>query len=482
MKSSKTLTMILAIALTQTAVAATTKKITRITIDNEITTLAGSEIKVSQKKVAKKKAQIAAQKVAEQKAAQQRLAEQQAILDRKKLLAANTAAASTSSSAASLIRDEEAPTSSIKIEEVKPQPAKETKFSSTVGMTVGKDSNLTPDKDGIQGNFYQISPSLSFNGDTFVGTFGANIKDWTDQQTSDIAKETVINAGIGANYGSEITKATSRLDFVNSDVMWPDYLSGTDHTDKDRGMPIRYFESKFTQTLGWDFGMVNVAANGSIAHRDYTSPYSDFAPDIVQSQTFEQDRNIAEGSGRVGVKFNDKVELAARPLVRHTKYTDEPARQTDGSKGGALLNDETPRREVLTTEINLDLNLTFGRINLVPTAVAGTDSDQALGALDTSYSGGGLSAELILDKDSQLKIAPSIAYKEIKYDNWTMGVRNGDFRVDREINTGVNVSVNVSKNVGLGLSYSLIDETSSWVTQDENYREEIIGSSVNLTF
>jgi hypothetical protein len=356
-------------------------------------------------------------------------------------------------------------------------------------MTVGTDSNATAEKEPIaeapviKGSFFEIAPTIGYKGEVLSGNFGARIKDFTNQQLSDVAKETAITADIAADYALGLIKSTTKLDFENSDSTFPDYLTGT-----NKGMPLRYFQSRISQSLNWDMGQLNLMAKGSFANKDYTTPYMDNPSDHILGRTiFEQDQRITEGSMRVGAKLAEAFEIAVRPLIQHKQYTKEPARQTNGQKGGAEFSPETPRREVLKQEGNLDLVLKTARVNITPTFTFGNDSDEALGALDNTYQGGGLTAEVVIDAATNLKLSGAFNYKEANYDNWTYNsfetpIPNGEKRKDVEKTTNFTAGVNLNKNVGVALNYTLINEVSNWETADENYKEEIIGSTLNVSF
>lgn len=366
-----------------------------------------------------------------------------------------------------------------------------TQYSGSVGITVGKDSNATVEKTKIDfapnvpvsGSFYEITPSVGFKNDLLSGHFGARIKDFTSQGLSDNAKETQINADLDLNYSLGLLKAQTKVDFENADSKYPDYISGT-----TKGMPIRYFQTRISQDLSVDLGQLNLAIGGSFANKDFTTPYLDNPSDHIFGQKiFEQDQRITEGKLRIGAKLAENLEIAVRPLIRHTQFLEEPARQTNGQKGGAYFDPSTPRREVLKQEGNVDFVFSTGRVNITPTFTFGNDSDEAFGALDNTYRGAALKAELIIDPGTNLKLNGSFNYKEVDYDNWTYNglnnvIANGAKRKDTEKTTTAGISVNVTKNIGFGVNYTLIEEVSNWETPDENYKQEIVGSTLTVSF
>lgn len=364
---------------------------------------------------------------------------------------------------------------STKIE--KPIEAKsEDKLGGSVGLTLGHDSDYLIDRLGQDASFFEIAPSLGYESKHFDAKFGARIKDFTTQEASDQAKETEANVGFAGKFGSRVT-STTKLDFTNSDSRWRDFFNET-----LTGMPIRYFQSKLSESLGMKLNALSLEANASILYRDFSNQWTDNASPLLGTRIFDRDFTEQQVDGRVGVELSKFVSLAGRPVFKHRQYIDEPAKQTDGSKGGLAFANSTPNAETMTAELNVDLITTIGPVGITPTAIVGQDSDRALGAMDTSYSGGKLAIAVDIDKDLGLKFIASSEYKDIKYDNWRNGVTAGALRNDIETASDMSASMNVLKTVNVALNYSFVQEKSNIPDIDENYRREIIGSTVTVSF
>lgn len=388
----------------------------------------------------------------------------------------NYAMASTGTGASQNASSVVMPTDSrLSTKAAKPEVAKsEDKLGGNVALTLGHDSDYLIDKLGEDATFFEIAPSLSYDSKHFGANFGARIKDYSTQEASDQAKETEANVGFSAKFGSDL-KSTTKLDFTNSDSRWRDFFNETMD-----GMPIRYFQSKLKQSLGMQINALALEANASILFRDYSNSWTDNASPLLGTRIFDRDYTEEQVDGRVGVELSKAVSLAGRPVFKHRKYIDEPARETDGSKGG--LAGGAPDAETMTTEMNFDVITTFGPVGITPTAIVGQDSDRGFGALDTSYSGGKLAIAIDIDKDTGLKLMASGEYKDIKYDNWTKDVKGGALRNDIESTTSVGASVNLLTAVNLALNYALVEEKSNVDSIDENYRQEIIGTTVTVSF
>ncbi|MEK6556319.1 MAG: hypothetical protein AABZ31_13815, partial [Bdellovibrionota bacterium] len=197
-----------------------------------------------------------------------------------------------------------------------------------------------------------------------------------------------------------------------------------------------------------------------------------------------RDLNDAKLDANIALKFNDSLTLVAKPAIKHRKYKEEPARQTNGEKGNAALNATTPRRESITNELAFDLKTTLGAFTITPTVKLGQDIDRALGAEDTSYSGGGLAIVIDVDKDTGFKLGASANAVTVDYDNWTTGVvPTGSTRKIDAVTTGVSAEINLSKTVALGIDYSREKYDSNIPTNtDENFNREVLGSTITVSF
>ena len=175
---------------------------------------------------------------------------------------------------------------SVKLEEV----AKEETPSAVTGsveFTMARDSNVNPSNVDTKATSYQIAPSLSFKSGNFGASISATIKDYAEQQQSDMFKQNEAKANM--TYTANLTKtatSTSAISGVFLDERSPDYIGLHDwdaNNPEDRGMPVRYADSKFEQKLGFNFESIQTELGGSVRHRDALSLYSDFASNRVFS-------------------------------------------------------------------------------------------------------------------------------------------------------------------------------------------------------
>lgn len=370
----------------------------------------------------------------------------------------------------------------------KPMPEKESVFSGSVNFTVGHDSNIDPNKEGTSGTFYQMTPTLSFKTDHWSGSFGADVKDFADQTTSNLNKTSEVSANVSyTGHLSEMTTSTTTLAGLYHDEMWPDYLTGLDVNQVDRGMPIRYTDGKLTEKLDFDFGNgFSTQVGGYYQHRENSNPYSDWAANILDPRLATQSFNEYSAFGKVGLAAGQYIELAARPSVTERDYTEREARQPDGSTGGWLL--PAPLKKLLTTEVAFDLNFKYGKTVFGPTAMIGQVSDEALAGENASYYGGGVKGDIVLSEDYHITISPSVIYKEVAYDNWTYNTPGytpttaGEKRLDHHLDTAINGKIMFTKNFGWGLGYANANYYSNVNDTSENFKEEIISTTAIFSF
>lgn len=359
-------------------------------------------------------------------------------------------------------------------------------FSGSVDFTMGKDSNIDPDKTKVEGSFFQINPKLNFKAGNWEGSFGASIKDFAKQDQSDLYKQNEATAqGSYTAKISKITTSTTTLSALYHDEKWPDYIntgSGYDSEGNTQSMAIRYSDISLQQKLGFNFGSLSSELGGSLKHRDSYSLYSDFAPDIFGAKPFEKDYNELTAFGKLTLAAASFLDLSLKPSIKQTKYDEREGRLTDGTAGGIATS--SPLYELINSEVAVDAAFKFSESNITPTALVGQQSDKANGAEDTSYYGFGLSSTLVLHKGTKLTLTPNIMYKKINYDNWIKAVQPvNEKRVDDETSTGVNASIQLAKNFGIGAGYSMVREKSNIVTDtSENYRQEIVSSSLTFNF
>lgn len=367
---------------------------------------------------------------------------------------------------------------STRIQKEKPVEKPASTYSGSVDLTIGHDSDFLVDRQGIGGTFFEIKPGLSYSSEHFGADFSARIKDFTKQENSDQAKETEANVGFSGKFNlTENIKSTTKLSLTNSDARWPDWFG-----DTLTGQPIRYFQAKIGQSIGFKQKNLSVDVGGSYLDRNFSNDYTDNAPEILGARIYGRDYTEAQIDSRVAVELSKVFTLAGRPVFKHRLYKDEPARQTNGLKGGAAFPN-TPMAETMTAEMNFDVIMSLGPVSLTPSVTVGQDADRALGANDTSYSGGALNFNYDIDKDSGLKLTSNASYKAIKYDNWTLGVvPDGDLRSETEVGTGVGASVNLTKSVGLAVNYASWKETSNLPNEDENFRVEVVSSTLTVSF
>jgi hypothetical protein len=374
---------------------------------------------------------------------------------------------------------------SIKNETATATPAK-SNVEGSVAFTVGKDSNIDPDKSKIRATFFQIDPTVKLKTGNLTTSLGASIKDFGDQQQSDTLSQN--EAKIDLTYKGQLSKivtSTSTIAALYHDERWPDFMGGTANTPADKGMPIRYSDTSFTQKLGLKpGGTITSEIGGKILHRNGLSPYTDFAADILQKRYFERDYNEMSAFGKLAWAPNTHLEIALNPLLKQIKFLNRDGKQPDGATGGTLAR--APKYELITSELGLNFGIKFGQSNITPKAVVGQIADKSMGAEDQNYVGVGLSSALVLDAKTELTVSPSVMYKKNTYDNWTKGVVTAlpaGTRIDHEISTGVEASVKFTKNLGLNLAYNFMQERSN-ISGDgsENYNQEIVTSALKLEF
>ena len=126
----------------------------------------------------------------------------------------------------------------------------------------------------------------------------------------------------------------------------------------------------------------------------------------------------------------------------------------------------------------------FGNSSITPKFLVGQVADQALGALDDNHSGIGLSSSLVLDQATKLTLTPNVMYTRTEYDNWTDSVLPGSSnkRIDNDISGGIAASIQLAKNIGVGMGYTITKERSNLDDGSENYRQEIVSSTLTLSF
>jgi hypothetical protein len=371
-------------------------------------------------------------------------------------------------------------TTSTKVET--PAAATESQVSGGVEFTFGRDSNLDADKEGVKGTYYTIDPSLSFKAKNWSGSFGASVKDFTDQSISQLNKSNDIKASFSyAADITEITKSTTTLSGGYHDEMGPDYLSGLDINLIDRGLNVRYTDGKLAQKF--DFKLADgfkTSLGGSYLHRENSNQWSDFAANILDPRLFTQSFNEYNAFGRVAVELNKSFEIAAKPSVTERSYTQRESRQSDGSTGGWLM--PAPLRKLLTSEVGFEFNVKVGNSSFGPTFSVGQVSDEGLAGENSSYYGAGLKADLALNEDLKLTLSPSVNYKQMKYDNWTNNVDDGGKRRDFQFDTGVNLRMMFTKNIGWGVGYAYSNYRSNYVDTSSNFHEEIVNTTAVFTF
>jgi hypothetical protein len=378
---------------------------------------------------------------------------------------------------------------STKIETVK-EAVQPPVFSGSVNFTFGKDSNIDPDKTDIKGNFYQIEPTLTFKSGGWSGTMGATIKDFTEQQQSNIFKQNEAKADFA--YTTKLTNvvtSTTTIAALYHDEKWPDYINGPDINGVDAGMPIRYGEFSLAQNMAFNSGRLTTEVGGKAMKRDAYSMYSDFAPDVFEEKLYEKDFTELSANGKIAVAAADFLDISLNPLVKQTKYDEREGRQPGGFVGGLTLT--APKYELMTSEVALKADLKFGGSTITPEALVGQVSDESLGAEDRSYYGYGISSSIVLNEGLKLTITPNIKYKKINYDSWKNYVDGNDpmtwigpnIRVDDETSMGIDASMMITSNFGAKVSYSHVEENSNMkIITDENYTQEIISSSLIFAF
>lgn len=358
------------------------------------------------------------------------------------------------------------------------QAFSQAKYSSEMSVTIGEDSNIFPDKAGVGGAFFEAAPQIKFETQNWTGSLKASIKDYSKQELSTQAQQNQISTNLGYNINlTNITKSTTELSFKYSDEKWPDWIDGTEN-----GMPMRYFQTVISQGLDWNINQVGLGIKAHYNNTDYTSNYTDWAPEVFGQQFFEIDYEDYGIEGKVSFKLNENLELVGKPKVSQRKFKDRPARQTDGSQGGEAFRDNTGNLNIITNEFNLEVKINLGNVSITPTLKAGTRADQVFGAEDSSLIGGGLSAKIVLDEPSKFDINTSFSSERRDFDNWTNRVPDGETRLDNTVKFAVNSGINFTETFRAGLSYSNEQVKSNFSVTDVNYRQEVIGTTLTLSF
>jgi hypothetical protein len=365
-------------------------------------------------------------------------------------------------------------------------------FSGGVNLSYGNDNNVDPDRIGVEGRFVQLEPKIAFKEGGFSADASAMIRDFADQQKSDIYKQNEGRANLGyqLKFNDTVTSTTT-LGFLYHDERWPNYVEGPNLNGRDTGYPIRYFDSSIGQKFGFDLGMVALEAGGKYKHRDALSEYTDYTKDYFLEEPYEKDFDEFTAHGKATLRAASFLDVSLSPMVQQTKFTEREGRLPSGHYGGIL--NRTPLYELITSEIALDLDFKFGKTTITPRAFVGQVSDEALGAEDQSYYGYGIAANIMVYEPLKFTISPYANYKEMDYDNWTsestdalgqpIFIAGGDTRLEDEIMAGISASIMATENFGLGLSYAYIEENSNLeFDPSENYRQEIIMSTLIVEF
>jgi hypothetical protein len=373
-----------------------------------------------------------------------------------------------------------------RIKKAKTEPIARNPFSGGVDFSVGNDTNALIAKVGAKATFFQIAPNIQYKGEMFRTKIDAAIKDFSDQTVSNNAKENSATANFGID-GWFLGKAKSATDltFQYSDQRWPNFFASADpDVTGGAGMPVRYMESRIGQSLLWDFKRLSIRAAGSFAYRDYSSQYSDFVTDVLGPVQFQNDRRIANGEVRFGIKMNENFEIGATPSVGQQFFMDRPARETNGQKFGQVgLASGTPTTEYLTNNLKADLAIKTTYFDLNPYVSSGVQMDQATGGEDFSSTGAGLSLSVKANEAYNIKIVAGLDYENQEYDNWRFNIKSGsETRADTHTTTRIALSADFSKNLGASIGYQSLREESTLNDSDENYQQDTFTTTIGLRF
>ena len=386
-------------------------------------------------------------------------------------------------------------TTSAKTSTVKKE-ATPSSFSGSVEMAGGRDTNVGGDKYDLKSNFYRLSPTLGYKGESLETSFGAVIQDYADSELSNNYKENsaFINGSFNAKVSNSVSSKTS-LGVTYYDTRQPDYINIGDFIvgGTNPGLPLRYTEASIGQSFTFAVNNKVTSEIGATAlRRESYDLTTDFSPQILNTVDtdfegiYEKDYNKLSAFGKITLGAASFLDISAKPSVSQLRYDSgsRNGRCPDGQGAGtSACGNLSDNYELITSELAIETAFKWGASNITPKAVVGLTSDEALGAEDNSFYGIGFSSSLLLHARTGLTVTPNIMYKKINYDNFRNGVANGETRVDDETSGGIDAKINLTKNLSLATGIAVIrEESTKFNDRSENYKQQIYTTGLTFSF
>lgn len=376
-----------------------------------------------------------------------------------------------------------APEAQISASVAVPKKKSEKSFSAEVKLTLGTDTNVPKVTNGQSDTFFETAPTLNFKSGGWAANFGAKVRDYSNQELSNLYKgnEATASASFTGHFNPTFSSITTLTGNYNDERTTND-IGGVDENNIDNGMPSRYAEATFSQALGIDTNSVKSQIGGFFTYRNALSKETDDADPTLGERIFERDYIEYGAKGKITFVTASFLDISFSPSVTETKHKELVARLPGGQKAGSV--NDMPLEHLIKSEITMDLAFKFLGSKIIPKALVGQVSDENLGARDRGYTGAGLSAELVLHERSQFTLTPNVMYKKSSYDNWTNGVLVGstDKRADYETTGGIGASMMFTKNIGMGLDYTIAVLRTNIPDPTLNYRKETASTNLTITF
>ncbi len=357
-----------------------------------------------------------------------------------------------------------------------------TKYNGRVDFLMGHDDNLDPNRSGVSDAYYQVDPSLGFDSNHWSGNVRAMMLDYENQQISDTNQKQEAEGVF--SYKDDLTqniKSTTTIDGLYHNEKWPDYINGPDTLGLDHGMPLRYTLAKLTETLDYNLGSGFTAQTGAyVEHLESSELFTDWAPNSLDPLRFRPSYNQYSGFGQIAYQAAPWVQFALVPSVSDQSFTERQALQPDGSPGGNQVS--APLFQLITSELDFNTNFTFGDTTLTPTLQIGQANDPVYGGDTNSYYGGGLNGKIMLDKDLNFYISPSVVYTQWNYSNFQYMLAPGTYRQDSVVTSMLSADINITKAVGWQASYTRVRSLSNVQWTFLNYNEDVVDTGIFFAF
>lgn len=364
--------------------------------------------------------------------------------------------------------------------------AKPPKYNGRVDFLVGHDSNLDPNRSGVQDEYYQIDPSLGFEGEHWSGNVQAMMLDYENQQISTDNKKEDAQGTVA--YKTDLTqsvKSTSTFFAEYHDEAWPDYINGPEIAGLDGGMPLRYTLAKLDQKLDYNLGDGFTATTGANAeHSESSELYTDWSVNVLNQDRFRPSFNQYEAYGEVAFQAAPWVQFALDPSITDQKFTERLAYGPDGAPIGTPTTSglSSSLFEMVTSELDFNTNLKFGDTTLTPTLQVGQANDTVFGGNTNTYYGGGLNGKIMLNKDANFYVKPSVMFTQTNYANFNYMLAPGVYRQDSLVVAGLEADANITKTVGWVATFMHTRNLSNVDWSFINYNEDVVDTGIFFAF